>query len=267
MRSDMTTFSRRRSILPALTFTAVAALCLTGLRAAPVDVLRFNIDTVHLEDTVFDDRDEEGVLPANAIGASATADWEYVDRRLLNPELGCVEAENTTGAFVFARLNRVMSSTGEDGFRCGSHGGVARNWYAVIKGDSACQSVANYDGLGRVEPLVPESDGVARCRVSGFDSPRIRVENLYAKRLPAETNIALLMKSLFPQTLPDGRTHGGYEIRTTGKGKVLPASTGTGRTVDYHGTAQLWEFIGKAKPAYEVFEFNVHMTFEKVTLP
>ena len=251
----MTTFPRRASILPLLTFTAVAALCLTGLRAAPVDALKFTIDEIDSSDTLSDDG-----VPEGALGASADENWEYVDRRLFSaPDVGCVEAEITTGAFVFVRLNRVVSGSGEEGVRCGDAGGVKRDWRLMIypsATSTVCDRLRDYDG--RLEEGV-DGNGAYYCVATGLDSPRIRVENLYARKVPASTNIALLMKSLNP---PPG--HGGYEIRSEGKGAIQGGSVN--RSVNYHGTARLWEFIGKAKAVDEPFEFNVHMTFEKVTL-
>jgi hypothetical protein len=184
-------------------------------------------------------------------------DWDYVDRRLsAQPEPVCVEAEITTGAFVFARLNRVMDGgTVEEGLRCGDAGGVKRDWQALIRGADACARLKNYDA--RLEEGV--DDRGAYCIATGLDSPRVRVENLYARKLPASTRIALLMKSLSP---PAG--HGGYEIRTEGTGAIQGGSVN--RTVNYHGTARLWEFKGKAKPVAETFDFWVHMTFEKTEL-
>lgn len=246
----MATFTRRHLPLPIATVTAVVSLFLAQLAAAPVDALKFNIDANdevaagHAGDTVFDD------------GLSDDGNWEYADRRLsTQPEPVCVEAEVTTGAFVFARLNRLMDGGVEEGLRCGDAGGVKRDWRALIRGVDACARLRDYDS--RLEEGV-DAQG-PYCIATGLDSPRIRVENLYARKLPASTRIALLMRSLNP---PEG--HGGYEIRTESAGAVQGGSIN--RTVNYHGTARLWEFKGKAAPVAETFEFNVHMTFEKTQL-
>jgi hypothetical protein len=253
-RTQMNTLHARPLTWAAVTLTALFGLALTHLSAASVDVLRFNIDAdeeaapLHTGDTVFDD------------GLDDSASWEYADYRI-SAQTGvpvCVESAIQT-AFSFIRLNRVLDASGEAGVRCGDAGGAARNWYAVVKGNDACSRLVDYDREGRVETWV-DTDNVTKCRLSGFDSPRMRVENLFARRVPAETNIALLISSF---NALDG--HGGYEIRTQTKGSVR--GTATARVVDYHGTAQLWEFIGKAKPVAESFPFNVHLTVEKVTLP
>jgi hypothetical protein len=242
----------RRSTLPIVAFAAVVGLTLSYPDAAPLTVLKFDIDVfptapTHAADTVTDD------------GLTDTADWEYADYRVSgqvpdpeDPKPVCVDAQITSGAFAFIALNRRL----EDDTRCSDAGGTRRNWGAIVRGTNACDRLSQYD-----PQIVPEADsGGTYCVVTGLANPRIRVENLYARKVPALTNIALLMTSANP---PEG--HGGYEIRSEGKGTVQ--GNATTRVVNYHGMARLWEFQGKAKAVAESFPFNVHMTFEVSSAP
>lgn len=225
-------------IVPAVTLSAGPAL----------RVLQFNVDTGLPGATVSSD----GFVPAAP---------QYSDHRFPGQAESCVETEEMSKGSFFIRLNRQTGAGRCDEFPQSPDGaGDARQVVILVDDQVACQELAAYDA-DYVE-WVGDS-GTAPCRLTGSDNPRIRVENIYSTKLPGSATIDFLISSFSP----DAPNHGGFELRSNGKGLVT--GTATHRTLEYAGTSSLWKYDRSVKtgPAITGGPVTVRLkfTFQQTT--
>jgi hypothetical protein len=244
--------TRRHSLrFLVLAATLVAAVAVAApwstenASAAGVTAIRFNINPV-ADDTV-----------ASDAKADSTS-WQYADYRWSALPESCVDAQETSRAFVFIVLNRKFA----DGSRCSPSptvDGLARQVVVQIADPVACGHLASYD------PAYVVNQTANGCQLNGADNLRVRVENLYAPKLPTTTAVAFLITSF---VAPAG--HGGFEIKSDTNAPVQ--GTSTVRTVAYTGTARLHKFSsgiggpgGNDKPQVvgSPFPLRLHMVFER----
>ena len=221
-----------------------------ALRAAPgATVVRFNIGA-----------------PAGAtVGSDGREDApgvQYSDYRFDDSVASCVDAQETSRAFVFVVLNRKI---GDSGPRCSPdpiNDGLARQVRLTIDDPTACSELAAYDPRYVEWSLDADLNPVAPCRLLGADSMRIRLPNLYAPRLPATTAVDFLISSF---EAPAG--HGGFELRSNGGGHV--SGSATTRAVSFQGTSSLYRYSQSTKVKPFVVggpvAVKLEMSFEKAS--
>jgi hypothetical protein len=206
-----------------------------------VEVLQFNINYLS-GDTVASD------------GQNPDSPWQYEDYRLPTSTDTCVSAARGGGSLGFISLNR-----SDDGAPCDSNPqpasptAVSRQWVITIADTASCGILAAYDS----RYLSPASYISGPCTLNGSDLSRIRIDNLFASKLPATSAVDFLLKSFVGGGV-------GYEIRSVTKAQIL--GTADVRTVAYEGFGRLWEITPRYKAISVAFPMRVHMTLQRTNM-
>jgi hypothetical protein len=209
-------------------------------RAGPVEVLQFNIDYL-AGDTVASD------------GRTSSPGWQYEDYRVPTSTDACVSAARGSGSLGFISFNRPMDTPPcESNPQPAGPTAPSRQWVIAVADGASCAILAAYDS--RYVSPAPYINGP--CTLTGSDLSRIRIDNLFAAKLPSTSAVDFLLKSFLGGV--------GYEIRSVAKAQILGA--GDVRIVSYEGTARLWEVTPKYKAIAVEFPMRVHITLQRTRM-